>query len=57
METLKVEQMHCEMCVKRIDEALKERGIECEINLAEKTVRIEAGRKKEVLEILDDLGF
>lgn len=57
MEILNVPEMHCEMCVKRISEALQEKNIGFEISLENKTVSVEESRKEETLELLDDLGF
>lgn len=59
MNTLKVEGMMCEGCVKRVTEGLKEVGITAEVSLENKTVSFEGDEnavKKAVSEI-EDLGF
>lgn len=59
MNTLKVEGMMCEGCVKRVTEGLKEAGIAAEVSLEDKTVSFEGDEnavKKAVSEI-EDLGF
>lgn len=57
MTILKVEEMHCEMCVSRISNALTEAGIQFEVDLDSKTVSVEAGKVELAIEELDDLGF
>ncbi len=57
MVEIKVEGMHCPMCVKRISEALKEAGIEAEINLETKTVSVEETNAEKAKEEIEDLGF
>lgn len=57
MKTLKVPGMMCQMCVKRINAAMKEAGIAVQIDLASKTVTVSADSVSKVIEILDDLGF
>lgn len=57
MVILKVEDMHCEHCVSRIEEAFKEEGLSCEVNLANKTVAVEESLVEKASETLDDLGF
>lgn len=54
MTTLKVNNMTCEHCVKRINEALNEAKIKHEINLSDKSVKVEAD-KMELLEVFDSL--
>ncbi|MCK9190796.1 MAG: heavy-metal-associated domain-containing protein [Sphaerochaetaceae bacterium] len=54
MTTLKVNNMTCEHCVKRINEALDEAKIKHEINLSDKSVKVEAD-KMELLEVFDSL--
>lgn len=49
--------MHCPKCVERINKALGEDGIACEIDLAAKTVKVEESAVEKTVEILDDLGF
>lgn len=59
MTTLKVPEMHCNHCVSRISNALKEAGLAFTVSLEDKTVTIDgcsscvAKAKAE----LDDLGF
>ncbi|WP_317856169.1 heavy metal-associated domain-containing protein [Chakrabartyella piscis] len=57
MKTLKVADMHCEMCVKRISNALTEAKIAFEVDLANQTVSVEESKVAEAVEELDDLGF
>lgn len=57
MKTLKVPEMHCEMCVKRITKALADAGIDCEISLADKTVAVDEAMVAAAKAALDDLGF
>lgn len=57
MKTLSVPGMHCPKCVERINKALGEDGIACEIDLAAKTVKVEESAAEKTVEILDDLGF
>ncbi len=57
MKILKVADMHCEMCVKRISNALTEANIEFEVNLAEQTVSVAEDKVDLAVEELDDLGF
>jgi copper chaperone len=59
MTFLKVEGMHCENCVKRIEKALKAEGLKYKLSLADKTVTIDGCEHcvKTALATLDDLGF
>lgn len=57
MKILKVEDMHCEMCVKRISNALTQANIKFEIDLPAKTVSVEESKVEQAIEELDDLGF
>ena len=59
MTVLKVEDMHCENCVKRINNALNEAGLTFSVSLADKTVTIDGCENcvKKAIEELDDLGF
>lgn len=57
MKILKVPDMHCEMCVKRIDKALTSAKIAHKISLADKTVSVDEEKTSAAIEILDDLGF
>ncbi|HPE94516.1 MAG TPA: heavy metal-associated domain-containing protein [Bacillota bacterium] len=54
---LNIPDMHCEMCVKRIDTALTEKGIAHAIDLGSKTVEVEAAKLTQAKQVLDDLGF
>lgn len=54
---LNIPEMHCEMCVKRIDKALTENGIAHAIDLAGKTVEVETAKLAQAKQVLDDLGF
>jgi len=59
MTVLKVDGMHCMMCVSRIEKALKAVGLDFSVNLEQKTVTVsgsDADVKTAVAE-LDDLGF
>lgn len=55
----KVEGMHCERCVARIEEALKQHDLRAFVNLNEKTVAVEGSEADapKVTEVLEDLGF
>lgn len=59
MTVLKVEGMHCEHCVARIEKALTAEGLKFTVSLADKTVTIDGcdGCVKKAVETLDDLGF
>lgn len=59
MRIFKAEEMSCEHCVSRIQNALTEAGITHKIDLSEKTVAIEGDENivAEAVELLDDLGF
>ncbi|MBO5790624.1 MAG: heavy-metal-associated domain-containing protein [Clostridia bacterium] len=57
MVVLKVENMHCEMCVARIRTAFAAENIEAEILLAQKTVAVALADKEKAIATLDDLGF
>ncbi len=54
-----VPDMHCENCVKRIDNALKETGIDYKVDLNAKTVTVDGCEKclNTALTELEDLGF
>ncbi len=54
---IKVEEMHCEKCVARIEKALAEDKIPCKVSLAEKTVEVPDDLEKKARELLEDLGF
>ena len=58
MHIFKVEGMHCEMCVKRIEAAFEAERMHPFINLKEKTVAVESGADASgILELLENLGF
>ncbi len=59
MNTLKVEGMMCEGCVKRVVEGLKEAGITAEVSLENKTVSFEGDAEvvKTAASEIEDLGF
>lgn len=57
MTEIKVEGMHCPMCVKRISEALENAGIKAEVNLETKTVSVEDADVVKAKEEIEDLGF
>ncbi len=57
MKVLKVEDMHCEMCIKRISNALTEAKIAFAVDLGNKTVCVEEDKVAQAIEELDDLGF
>lgn len=59
MKIIKVEGMHCQNCVKRITDALNEKGIKNEVSLENGTVSIDGCENclKTAKEIIYDLGF
>lgn len=58
MKKIKVSDMRCVHCEKRINDALKSAGISAGVELASKTVTVENdGDVTAVLEILCKLGF
>lgn len=59
MTTLKVEDMHCEKCVERINKVLDAAEIKHSVSLADKTVTIDGCEHcvKTAMEELDDIGF
>jgi copper chaperone CopZ len=59
MTTLKVPEMHCNNCVKRITNALNEAQLKFEVSLENKTVTIDGCEEcvKKAVSELDDLGF
>lgn len=57
MTTLNVPDMHCEMCVARISDALTTAQIPFQVSLETKTVAVEAGKVEQAISELDDLGF
>lgn len=56
---LDVPDMHCEMCVKRITDALTKAKLQFQVSLADKTVVIDgpASDVSTAITELDDLGF
>ena len=56
---ISVPDMHCENCVKRINNALEETGIKFSVKLETKTVEVDGCEHclKTALSELDDLGF
>lgn len=57
MAEIKVEGMHCPVCVKRISEALESAGIKAEVNLEEKTVSVSDTDVEKAKEEIEDIGF
>ncbi len=57
MVEIKVEGMHCPMCVKRITEAMQNADIEAKVDLETKTVTVAEADVEKAKEELDDLGF
>ena len=59
MTTIKVPDMMCENCVKRITNALTEAELKFNVSLADKTVTIDGCEHclKTAMEELEDLGF
>ncbi len=59
MTTLKVPDMHCENCVKRITKALSEAKLSFTVSLKDQTVEIEGGEDtvETAVAALDDIGF
>lgn len=59
MTVIKVEGMHCETCVQRIEKGMEKAEVKCTVNLPEKTVKVDGCEQcvKTALDVLDDLGF
>ena len=59
MTELKVPEMHCEMCVKRITNALNDAKLSFSVSLQDKTVGIEGDDNavNAAISALDDIGF
>ena len=59
MTIIKVEDMHCQKCVERINKLLTEEGLDFSVNLEEQTVAVNGCEHcvKTALDALDDLGF
>lgn len=60
MTTYKVEGMHCQGCVRRVNEAMKALGIQAVISLETGTVTVESedeGILLKAKDAIEDLGF
>jgi copper chaperone len=59
MTTIKVSNMSCEHCVKNINEALEKLKLEHEVDLNQKTLKVEADKLQlfDVFEALDEMGY
>ena len=59
MTVLQVPDMHCEMCVKRITNALTSANLNFSVSLEDKTVKIDGNENavKTAISELNDLGF
>lgn len=59
MQVIKVGGMHCQNCVKRISEALDEKGLKYEVSLENSTVSIDGCENclKTAKEVIYNLGF
>lgn len=59
MTVIKVEGMHCETCVQRIEKGMEKAEVKCTVSLPEKTVQVDGCEQcvKTALGVLDDLGF
>lgn len=59
MTQLKVPDMHCENCVKRITNALNDAKLHFSVSLQDKTVTIDGDENavKAAISALDDIGF
>lgn len=59
MTELKVPEMHCEMCVKRITNALNDAKLNFSVSLQNKTVSINGDENavQTAISSLDDIGF
>ena len=59
MKTIKVPDMMCENCVKRITNALTEAELKFTVSLERKTVAVDGGDHcvRTAMEELEDLGF
>ncbi len=58
-KVISVPDMHCEKCEQRIQKALSEAGIDFEVSLKEKTIKINGCEHclSTALNELEDLGF
>lgn len=59
MTVIKVPDMHCENCVKRITNALTKASLNFSVSLENKTVSVDGDERalKQAFLELDDLGF
>jgi len=59
MTQLKVPEIHCEMCVKRITNALNDANLDFSVSLQDKIVSIEGDTNavNAAISALDDIGF
>lgn len=59
LHKINVPDMHCENCVKRINNALNETGIKFSVDLQSRTVTVDGCEHclKTALSELEDLGF
>lgn len=59
MTQLKVPDMHCEMCVKRITNSLNDAKLSFSVSLQDKTVSIDGDENalQTAISVLDDIGF
>lgn len=55
--TIKVENMMCEKCQKKIIDGLENHDIECGVNLANKEVIVEDKDKDTAIKIINKLGY
>ena len=60
MTTYKVEGMHCQGCVRRVNEAMKAMQIQVEVSLEAGTVTVDSSDEAVLLkakDAIEDLGF
>ncbi len=57
MKTIKVPDMKCIHCKERIEKGMAAENIKAEVNLDDKTVKVEESALKAAIEELEDLGF
>ena len=60
MTTYKVEGMHCQGCVRRVNEAMKALQIQVEVSLEAGTVTVDSNDEAVLLkakDAIEDLGF
>lgn len=55
----KVTDMHCAMCVARIEKAMQQNKLQANVSLADKRVSVDGGEAEaaKAEEILEELGF